>query len=252
MGGHANYAPCTLDELVNKGYDYWALAHVHQAAVLHERPHIVFCGNLQGRHIREIGQKAASLVTVEDRQVVDISSLHMDVVRWVHLVVKLDHCTHTTDAIDSIRKAIEHQVTSESEGRLLACRIELTGRTDIHGQLLASEEYLIAEARAAALGIGDEAAWIERVVVSTTDPSTTTLRMDALGDLQRMIGSAAEDPTLRAQFESELGDLVRKLPHDVRGDVEDAILKAAIDGNYVSLIAQVGDYLTARLATEGV
>ena len=23
MGGHANYAPCTLDDLVNKGYDYW-------------------------------------------------------------------------------------------------------------------------------------------------------------------------------------------------------------------------------------
>ncbi|MCF2523220.1 DNA repair exonuclease [Bradyrhizobium sp. G127] len=252
MGGHANYAPCTLDELVNKGYDYWALAHVHQAAVLHERPHIVFCGNLQGRHIRETGQKAASLVTVEDRQVVDISPLHMDVVRWVHLVVTVDHCTHTNDAIDAIRKAIEHQVASESEGRLLACRIELTGRTEIHGQLLASEEYLIAEARAAALGIGDEAAWIERVVVSTIDPSSTALRMDALGDLQRMIGSAAEDTTLRAQFESELGDLVRKLPHDVRGDVEDVILKAAIDGDYVSLIAQVGDYLTARLATEGV
>ena len=252
MGGHANYAPCTLVELVNKGYDYWALAHVHQAAVLHERPHIVFCGNLQGRHIREIGQKAASLVTVEDRQVVDISPLHVDVVRWVHLPVKVDHCTHTTDAVDCIRKAIEHQVTSESEGRLLACRIELTGRTEIHSQLLASEEYLIAEARAAALGIGDDAAWIERVVVATTDPNTTTLRMDALGDLQRMIGSAAEDSTLREQFESELGDLVRKLPHDVRDDVEDAILKAAIDGDYVSLIAQVGDYLTARLAMEGV
>lgn len=252
MGGHANYAPCTLEELVNKGYDYWALAHVHQAAVLHEKPHVVFCGNLQGRHIRETGQKAASLVTVEDRQVVDISPLHMDVVRWVHLPVKMDHCTNTTDAVDCIRKEIEHQVTSESDGRLLACRIELTGRTEIHSQLLASEEYLIAEARAAALGIGDEAAWIERVVIATTDPSTTTLRMDALGDLQRMIANAAEDNALRMQFESELGDLVRKLPHDIRGDVEDAILKAAIDGDYVSLIAQVGDYLTARLATEGV
>ena len=42
MGGHANYAPCTLDDLVNKGYDYWALGHVHQATVLHERPHVVF------------------------------------------------------------------------------------------------------------------------------------------------------------------------------------------------------------------
>ena len=25
MGGHANYAPCTLPQLVAKGYDYWAL-----------------------------------------------------------------------------------------------------------------------------------------------------------------------------------------------------------------------------------
>ena len=30
MGGHANYAPCTVDDLVAKGYDYWALGHVHQ------------------------------------------------------------------------------------------------------------------------------------------------------------------------------------------------------------------------------
>ena len=30
MGGHANYAPCSLPELVAKGYDYWALGHVHQ------------------------------------------------------------------------------------------------------------------------------------------------------------------------------------------------------------------------------
>ena len=51
MGGHANYAPCSLNDLVNKGYDYWALGHVHQAATLHERPHIVYSGNLQGRHV---------------------------------------------------------------------------------------------------------------------------------------------------------------------------------------------------------
>ena len=63
MPGHANYAPCAIEDLINKGYDYWALAHVHQAAVLNERPHVVFCGNLQGRHIRETGAKGASLVT---------------------------------------------------------------------------------------------------------------------------------------------------------------------------------------------
>ncbi|TGG78310.1 MAG: DNA repair exonuclease, partial [Aphanocapsa feldmannii 288cV] len=30
MSDHAKYAPCSLPELVAKGYDYWALGHVHQ------------------------------------------------------------------------------------------------------------------------------------------------------------------------------------------------------------------------------
>ena len=38
--GHENYAPCSLDELIAKGYDYWAFGHVHNGQVLHEHPHI--------------------------------------------------------------------------------------------------------------------------------------------------------------------------------------------------------------------
>lgn len=75
-GPHENYAPCTLEELVNKGYDYWALAHVHQGGVLHNNPHVVFCGNLQGRHIREAGPKSAQLITVRDGAVHDIERVH--------------------------------------------------------------------------------------------------------------------------------------------------------------------------------
>ncbi len=39
MPGHANYAPFANEDFINKGYDYSALAHVYQAAVLHERTH---------------------------------------------------------------------------------------------------------------------------------------------------------------------------------------------------------------------
>lgn len=252
MGGHANYAPCTIEELVNKGYDYWALAHVHQAAVLHERPHVVFCGNLQGRHIREKGPKGASLVAVEDNRVEEISQLYVDCVRWTHLRVSVDHCVAAVDAIDLVRQAIEDAVAHESQGRLLVCRIELTGRTGLHGELLASTARLLAEARAAALGLGDEVAWIERLVIGTESPDAASSRKDALGDLQRMIGSAAGDTGLQAQLMSDLGDLIRRLPHDVRADPEDAVLKAAIDGDTASLIAHAGRYLTARLPTQKV
>jgi len=53
--GHEPYAPCTLDGLRSKGYDYWALGHVHQHEVLMDDPLIVFPGNIQGRHVRETG-----------------------------------------------------------------------------------------------------------------------------------------------------------------------------------------------------
>lgn len=250
MGGHVNYAPCAIEHLINKGYDYWALAHVHQAAVLHERPHVAFCGNLQGRHNRESGPKGALLVSIEDGQVEDISPLHVDVVRWTHLRVPVDQCGSVADAVDLIRQTIEHAIEHNSQGRLLACRIELTGRTGLHDALLASAEHLVAEARAAALGLGEEAAWIERLAIATETPETTSSRKDALGDLQRMIANAVSDTGLKAQLASDLGDLIRKLPHEIRADAEDAVLKAAIDGDTASLIAQAGGYLNARLEAE--
>ncbi|UPJ79828.1 DNA repair exonuclease [Bradyrhizobium sp. 183] len=252
MPGHANYAPCAIEDLINKGYDYWALAHVHQAAVLHERPHVVFCGNLQGRHIRESGPKGASLVVVEDGQVEAILPLHVDCVRWIHLPVPVGSCNASNDAIDLVRAAIEEAVAREAQGRLLACRIELTGQTRLHGELLASADRLLAEARAAALGLGEETAWIERLVIATGSPDTGASRKDALGDLQRMIQSAGGDAELQARLASELGDLVRKLPHDIRAESDDAVLKAAIDADIAGVITHAGAYLSARLAAEKV
>ena len=252
MPGHANYAPCAIEDLINKGYDYWALGHVHKAVVLHERPHVVFCGNLQGRHIRECGPKGASLVTVEDGEVQEISLLHVDCVRWIHLAVPVEKCSAVGDAVDCVRQAVEGAVEHEAQGRLLACRIELTGQTGLHGELLASADRLLAEAKAVALGLGDEIAWIERLVVATARPETAASRKDALGDLQRMIEGAGSDADLRTRLATDLGDLVRKLPHDIRTDVDDAVLKAAIDGDIASLIAHGGAYLNARLAAEKV
>ena len=66
-----------------------------------------------------------------------------------------------------------------------------------------------------------------------------------------MLGHAAEDAALLEQLEADFGELVRKLPHEVRADAEDAVLRAVIDGDYASLIDQVTGYLTARITAEG-
>jgi hypothetical protein len=254
MGDHDNYAPCCLEELVAKGYDYWALGHVHHAALLHEHPHIVFPGNLQGRHIRETGPKGAHIVTVEDRQIADFTSIHSDIVRWTHLAVAIDECRRATNVVDCVRQAIEKAVAGEADGRLLACRIELTGCSNIHGDLIASTEHLLAEAQAAALGLGGDVAWIEKVVVATTpllDPAKIADRQDALGELQRMLGDAGKDEDLLRQLKDDIGELGCKLPVDLRTEVEDAALKAAVEGDYANLIVYATEYLNARLTAAG-
>ena len=253
MGGHENYAPCSLDDLVNKGYDYWALGHVHQAKVLNERPHIVFPGNLQGRHVRETGAKGASLVTVENSEIVDLATLHTDVVRWSVVPVDLENTKSIGEAIDHVRDAIENAVATFADSRLLTCRIKLQGRTEVHGQLMASEDRLLAEARSSALGLGDDTAWVEKVIIATESvigPETLAEREDAVGELQRMLQEAGSDTDLLHQLKADIGEMVRRLPHEARADVEDPVLKAAINGDHAALIAEVTPYLSARLMAE--
>lgn len=250
MGGHANYAPCSLDDLVNKGYDYWALGHVHQAAVLHERPHVVFPGNLQGRHVKETGAKGACLVTVEDNEITELECVPCDVVRWAVLPVSLNDAVSMGDVIDRVRETLESAVANVSDGKLLACRIVLEGRTDVHARLVASEDRLLSEARASALGLGDEIAWVEKVIVATEgalDAQTLAKREDAIGELERMLQDAKTDTNLLAQIEGDVGELIRRLPHEVRADIEDGVLKSALVGDYDALIGEVGPYLSARL-----
>jgi DNA repair protein SbcD/Mre11 len=251
--GHENYAPCSLDELIAKGYDYWALGHVHNGQVVHEHPHVVFPGNLQGRHIRETGAKGAHLVTVEDRQITEFTTIYSDVVRWVRLLVAVDGCSRPAEVSDRVRESIERAVSAVSDGQLLACRIELTGESRIHGELLASTNNLMAEAQAAALGAGDDAAWIERLVISTQPlhDSATSAQQDALGELRNMLAEAGKDGELLQQLASDIGELSRRLPIDLRTGAEDAALKAAINGDYAGVIGHVQDYLSARLAAPG-
>lgn len=250
MGGHENYAPCALSDLINKGYDYWALGHIHRADVLNKRPHIVFPGNLQGRHVRETGAKGASLVTVDNGEITEHATLHSDVVRWTVVTVDLDDAVSFDDVLELIRDAMENAVATCSGGRLLACRVLLRGRTEIHGRLLADGDHLLSETRSIALGLGDDTAWVERVVVATepvTSPETMETREDAVGELLRMLLAAGSDTDLLRQLETDIGRMARQLPQGVRSTTEDTALKAAIARDHAALIAEVTPFLSARL-----
>lgn len=254
MGGHENYAPCSLDDLINKGYDYWALGHIHQANVLRERPHIVFPGNLQGRHARETGAKGARLVTVADGEIADDAFVPCDVVRWAVVPVAVNGAGGMDEVAGRVRQALESAVAEQADGRLLACRVILTGRTELYARLLASEEQTLAEARAAALGLSGGSAWVEKVKIEAEPAAaeqSAAERGDAVGELLRMLPEAGNDNDLLARFQNKdgIGGLVRSLPFEAREEIEDGIMKAAVDGDYAKLIDQAEPYLSALLTS---
>lgn len=80
--GHADYAPCSRISLRRRGYDYWALGHVHAREVVCRDPWIVFPGNLQARGFREPGAKGATLVDVEQGRVRAVEHRALDAVRF--------------------------------------------------------------------------------------------------------------------------------------------------------------------------
>ena len=64
--GHDTYAPASVSHLEGKGYDYWALGHIHQRQQIASESVIHYSGNTQGRHARETGPKGCLLATVDD------------------------------------------------------------------------------------------------------------------------------------------------------------------------------------------
>jgi exonuclease SbcD len=164
--GHDNYAPCTVEGLRAKGYDYWALGHVHTREVLSEDPWIVFPGNTQGRHIRETGPKGCTLVTVEDGRVDDVVHMNLDVMRWERIDVDASEARSATDVLGRTSAAIQDVVDAAADLHV-AIRVTITGASDAHQELAADPERWAPEIRAQATDLSNGSVWIEKVRVRT-------------------------------------------------------------------------------------
>jgi DNA repair exonuclease SbcCD nuclease subunit len=210
-GEHATYAPCTPDRLRTKGYDYWALGHIHQRRVLHERPWIVFPGNLQGRHARETGPKGCSLVTVEAGRIAGVEHRSLDVLRWAALEVD---ATGADEAglFDRIAAAA-HRAFADAEGRPLLLRLTLAGETALHPALPDRTEEIAAHCANAAIEAGGRL-WIEKLQLRTRAPAH--LAADALEPLRQAFHAALEDRAVADALRADLEALRQKLPAPVR------------------------------------
>lgn len=221
--GHDDYAPCSLADLAAKGYDYWALGHVHQPRVLARDPWVVYPGNTQGRHVREGGPRGCRLVSVDaGLAVVDAEFRALDVLRWARLEVVVA----ADDTLAELHGRIGEELSraaAAAEERLLAVRIVLTGATSLHGRLKRDLPGLRAECINQAQRVA-AAVWIENVEVRTT-PLQDLAELATRDDLTRIVLETLESAATGSALSlpEEVRELLKILPLELATGVEDEL-----------------------------
>ncbi len=249
--GHESYAPCKREALLQKGYEYWALGHVHKREVLHEEPWVVFPGNLQGRHARETGPKGATVVTVENGRVVSAAHRSLDAVRWTVCEVDIGPAASGHDVVDLARMRLQKSL-EEADGRAVAARVIIEGSSRAHAELCQNSERWVNEVRAAAMEIGGEGVWVEKIRIRTRTPidlEELRDRDDALGQLVRSIQAIKTDQDELSWFIERLSDLRHKLPPELR-EAEDG-LRLDDPAEISGLLDEVEQMLIPRLLQRG-
>lgn len=246
---HANYAPCSLAELSAKGYDYWALGHVHEHAILQREPWVIFPGNLQGRHIRETGERGAMLVTADESGIHSVERLLVDVLRWHVVDVDASEASSLQEVARLAGRAFEQLIAATLDKIYLSVRVCIKGKTAAHGELFGLESQLREEILGQAASLGLDRLWVEKVRIETepiTDTAHIVARSDAIADLQRFLDAAPEDAALLESLLEDLRPLVDKAPFELIQSVPE--LDAIRSGNLTGIVKSVTPGLLAYLA----
>ena len=238
---HAAYAPTTIDTLRSRGYQYWGLGHVHQREEVLTDPWIVFPGNLQGRHARELGSKGASLVTVEGDSVRSVEHLSLDVVRWHESHVNAAELESVDDVLAAVSRSLESAVATSAD-RLVAARVRITGRSPAHAELWRDAAAVEAEIRA--LGVRTGAVWVEKVVLDTRRPVELADRGegDTIGAIAARVKAVRQDPAALTEYENLFAALRNKIAADARSGES-----AAVDTTSLGGAAHIAETLDASL-----
>jgi exonuclease SbcD len=207
---HLNYAPCTVDDLVRKGYDYWALGHVHTRAELRRDPWIVFPGSIQGRHINEEGSRGATLVRVSNGRVLSVDHHALDVLRWRRLPVDATGAATREDILNRTRILLDNAVL-DAEERLLVVRVTVAGECEAHAELVGSPTGTLQLFRAVAAEVADiEQLWVESVAIDTRPAVDLAALRAQPGPVGALIEALDRAPAIDAGLKAFVDDQLRR------------------------------------------
>ncbi|MFZ7113125.1 MAG: metallophosphoesterase family protein [Desulfatiglandales bacterium] len=209
--GHEPYAPCSLDDLKAAGMDYWALGHVHTRKVLSENPPVVvYPGNIQGRHIREAGEKGCYLVRVKANNEVALEFHPTDAVRWVTGELPIQGIRTLQDLMETLEK-VSSEIAEKGKGRPTISRIALRGSGPLHHLLQRPETAFDILDALQEMGMARSPfLWVEKVeteIFPPVDLEVSAEERGFLGELLRYSRDLRHAPDFEERLSKELDPL---------------------------------------------
>lgn len=215
---HEPYAPCSLEDLLSKGYDYWALGHIHKREIMHTHPPVVFPGNIQGRHINETGPKGCMVAEADETGAVELTFAPLDRVRWERVSADISGQSDPYAVREMVCDRLEARL-EESDGLPLIVRVELSGTAPVHERLAAQSEKWQNEIRAAALEIGGGRVWIEGLRLNSRPPESADCQAvdhGPLAEITALFDELRKDPGQLENLGDWLAPLEKKLPRELK------------------------------------
>ncbi|MGU3403589.1 metallophosphoesterase family protein [Methylobacterium brachiatum] len=235
---HETYAPCSVADLTARGYDYWALGHIHEYAELSRDPWIVFPGNIQGRSVRECGAKGAVLVEVADGRVTGLSRVPLDRARFEQVTVDLSEASDTSAVLENVEAALR-PLAEVAAQRLVLVRVHLAGTTPAHDALSADRESVTAEIQAAAHRLHEDI-WLERLKIETRRPRAPVEASGAAIDPAALLADLDRDPDFRSRAKAALAEIGARMPAS-------AAAEADLEAEFDALCAEAEALILGRL-----
>ncbi len=198
------YAPFTLGEMKAKGYDYWALGHIHQPTVLSNDPLMIYPGSPLG-HTKKEASSAGVLVVETGADGWHYHWESLNQVVWSTETFELSQVTSTKsllqELLNMLRERAQQSVIKLTSIVLLGSNAEL-------------EEPLVTELRSgglltylqAELGQEDQLVWPFEIK-RRLDEDTMEL---PLGVTRELISQLSQRYLTEADFNELMGDIHRQ------------------------------------------
>lgn len=126
-------APVEPRALMRAGMDYWALGHIHMKLAYPslDDPRLVFSGCIQGRDVKETGERGVYQVTLAEGARNRVEFVPTASVVWQRMGVDVSDCDSLAAVADKIMRELFRE-NGKAHCEQMVARITLEGATPLH------------------------------------------------------------------------------------------------------------------------